>query len=101
MKKQPRSDREMPPGLLGDDWLTRDPESFGDRVEEAGAQRPPGPSWRQIVEDALLYGAGITTGLLVVAAAWLLLQLAAPPGAVDGTSPKTGTEDTVERVARK
>ena len=72
---------------MGDDWLTRDPESFGEppellEVEDSSPALPRG-RWRRLKEDLLLYAAGITTGLMVVAVAWLLLNLVATPaGAV-------------------
>ncbi len=67
---------------MGDDWLTRDPESFGDEAEGAGGEGvAPAPveRWRGLREDLMLYVAGITTGLAVVVAVLLLVSLLENP----------------------
>ena len=70
---------------MGDDWLTRDPESFDDAVgvdlKDIVTQDLPGCGrWRRVREDLMLYAAGITTGLAVVAAVLLLLTVFDSPG---------------------
>ena len=102
MQVHSQSGRNEPAAPLGDDWLTRDPESFGDaaEMETTGQGSPSRRPWRGIVEDVLLYGAGMTMGLLVVALAWLVLQLATPPTGLGGTAADVGGDVVAERVVR-
>jgi len=67
------------PGPMGDDWLTRDPESFTDRadthvVDETSSIATPS-TWRRVRDDLLLYVAGIATGLVVVVTVSLVFNL--------------------------
>jgi len=102
MKSNTRPTPETLARPLGDDWLTRDPESFGEGLDDDGAlgsSRRGSHRWRRVADDLVLYGAGITTGLMVVTAAWLLLQLVASPDSA--VEPPLGAAETavVERVA--
>ena len=79
MHAQTMTEADLPVRPLGDDWLTRDPESFADGLDvldddrHAGSRRPG--SWRRLREDLMLYAAGITTGLAVVVAVLLMLTI--------------------------
>ena len=79
MHTQMMTEAGLPVRPLGDDWLTRDPESFGDGVDmidfdqEAGSSQPG--RWHRLREDLMLYAAGITTGLAVVVAVLLMLTV--------------------------
>ena len=88
---------------MGDDWLTRDPESFADGDEWRDFDRDASGSarerWRRIRDDLLLYAAGITTGLMVVSAAWLLLNLVAPAPALSASSSAADAGTVIERVS--
>lgn len=103
MQADPQSTPTAPAGPLGDDWLTRDPESFGDAIDTekdtiglaSGLRR----HWRRVGEDLMLYTAGISTGLMVVALAWLLMQVVATPRAVGTPAGHTDEASPTEQLA--